>query len=123
MIEQKADWIKPYLEEEYRSDFNNIALVPPEVALQLLDGWPNINPQGRQNRSPTMKKLIETCIKYQGNLSGYFIPVESGRDDARIQFDGIRLKLTSEDAKRLKRNLKPNSFRDLGEGVYSFWWD
>lgn len=127
MIEkQKSELLKPYIAYGlYNENFFNFKGLPVEIAKQLLSAWPNVDPKERQNRSPTHKKLVETAEQYNGTLNGYCIPTEAKpfRDDARISFDAIELKVDKPTAQRLKRNLKPDSFSELSEGVYRFWWD
>lgn len=119
--EQKLELLKSY--GEYNKDDFFLSHVPPETAEQLLIGWPNVEPKERQNSSPTMKTMVELAKQYNGTLGGYCIPVESGRSDARISFDTLFLKISREDATKLRRSLKPNEFDLKKDGTYRFWWD
>jgi hypothetical protein len=119
--EQKIELVKPF--GDYKKDYFSIDDVPPEIVEQLFGDWPNTHPQDRQNNSPNVKKMVKLAKQYNGTLDGYCIPVASGREDARISFDALNLKVTKEDAKRLKRNLKPNDFKLKEDGSYWFWWD
>lgn len=96
--------------------------VPPSVAEKLFKGKPRLDPMGTQNYSPTMRRMVSLAEQYNGTLSGYVIPLESGRSDARITFDGFVLKGSDEQMKNLKRTLRPDEF-DKINGGYRFWWD
>ena len=120
---QKIELVKPLAKYGFKESFFNFADLPAETAKQLLSAWPNVNPKDRQNSSPTMKKLVETATEYNGTLNGYCIPVESGRDDARITFDAVVLKIDKQTMLKLKRSLKPNNTSLLADGSYRFWWD
>jgi|WetSurMetagenome_2_1015567.scaffolds.fasta_scaffold51167_6 hypothetical protein len=118
---QKLELLKPY--GEYDKDYFHIGKVPPEVAEQLYGDWPNLSAEESFNNSPTMKELVDLTKQYNGTLSGYCIPVESGREDARISFDAIYLKCTKEEAQKLKRKYSPDEFDRKADGSYRFWWD
>lgn len=111
-----------YNDERSRKYFFRIKNVPPSVAKKLTKGTPKLYLMDRQGNSPTSKRMIEITKRYNGTLEGYVIPVISGRDDARVSFDGFTIKTSETNAMRLKRELKPDEF-DLYENGWRFWWD
>jgi hypothetical protein len=106
-------------------EFFHIANVPVEVIELMLTGAPYIDPEGAQNSSPTVRELVALAKEHPGStLGGYVIPVDSGRDDARISLDTIYLKVPGKTATKLKRALKPDEYayyKDIKS--YRFWWD
>ena len=114
--------------KEYREDkhnFYNAEKVPPQVAEKLMTGYPNVNPEERHNDSPKMKDMVMLAKKYRGSLEGYVVPVESGRPDARITFDGIVLPVSMSTARKLADTFalsKPDEI-DKVEGGIRIWWD
>lgn len=108
--------LKPYIEEEYfHEDSYYIKFVPLEVMKKLIEmklmdaeataGISNI----------TMQKLIELAEKYKGVCGGRAIPGD-------ISFDQIIFDVSKEEAKKLKRRLKPDDFRKEERG-YCMRWD
>lgn len=80
-------------------------------------------PDDQYNWAPTQKELIDLAEKYDGTLSGFVIMPQSGRKDARIEFDGVVLKVNRDEARKLNGDLKPSEFYFIkGEG-WRFWWD
>lgn len=116
-----------------RLNFFRIEKVPPDVVRKLMTGWPNVMKSDRQNFSPTVTTMVKLCEKYNGTLEGYVIPVESGRDDARISFDGFILNTTVTEAKKVRAMLSkadkrrvghaPDEFSEVKTGFWRFWWD
>lgn len=119
---QKIELVTPYAESA-NGCFFHFQNMPPEVVKKLLSGWPNADKKDRQNRSPTLKKMLDLASRHNGSLSGYCIPVESGRSDARISFEEFTLHITKQEAMKLKRSLKPDNLTELEKDTYSFWWD
>jgi hypothetical protein len=75
-----------------------------------------------------MKNMIEIAAKHHGTLEGYVIPVETGRDDARISFDGMTLHLSRDEAQKLYDEFEHtqhhvNHFDEKAKNTYRFWWD
>ena len=123
MDEQKANLIKPELRSHGFRSHVSFEGLSAQTAKELLTGWPNANPEGRQNDSPTMREMVDIALKYAGTLEGYIITVESGRPDARINFDGFTIKLSKNEALELAKRLKPRNFDEFNEETFRFWWD
>jgi len=104
-------------------DYYRFVGVPPSLAKDLLTGWPNVEPCYKQNDSPTMRAMVLLAERHKGTLEGYVIPVETGRWDARIVFDGFTITATKEEAERLAWKLKPDEFDEISPGKWRFWWD
>jgi hypothetical protein len=104
------------------NNYFHIKNVPPSVAKTWATGKLKVKLNERQNESPTMKEMIAIAEKYGGTLFGYVIPIESGREDARITFDGLILPVNSVIAQMLNKKYKPNEFDKQSDG-YRFWWD
>jgi hypothetical protein len=102
------------------NNFFYITGVPPSVAKSWTTGSLKAGLNDRQNNSPTVRTMIALAEKYKGKLDGYVIPIESGRDDARISFDGFHLLVSSVVAKVLKNKYKPDEFSKLPSGYYRF---
>lgn len=126
MSKQRLDLIPVEIQRQIAegvSAFVSFDGLNPQIGQQLLTGWPNVDPEDVQNDSPTMRKMVDIVLKYEGTLKGYLIPVETGRDDARIRFDGFTIKLPKRDALELNEKLKPNDFQELDQDTFWFWWD
>jgi len=119
---QRVDLLKPFITDFDPKDVSYFERVPLEIAKELMTGYPNVNPEDRQNYSPTMKRMIEIVEKYGGTLDGYIVHVESGRWDARITFDAFTIRCSYKVAFELVNRLKPDDARKMKEGFY-FWWD
>jgi hypothetical protein len=105
-----------------------------EEARKLMTGYPNIDGNGTHNFSPTAEELVEITEQYDGTLSGYVIPVGTGRTDARIVLNGFTISCSIRQMKELKKRLEKADHAPDGvlllkrdEGVktprYRFWWD
>lgn len=126
MDKQRVDLIPTKIQRQIGkgcSEYISFEGLHPQIGKELSTGWPNVDSEDVQNNSPTMREMIDTTLKYEGTLTGYVITVESGRDDARIRFDGFTIKLPTKDALELKEKLKPNDFRELEQDTFWFWWD
>jgi len=126
MGKQRIDLIPTELRRQIAkgvSAFVSFDELNPDIGKQLLTGWPNVDPEDVQNNSPTMREMVDITLKHKGTLKGYLIPVETGRDDARIRFDGFTIKLSKKVALELKKKLKPNDFSELDQKTFRFWWD
>lgn len=88
-----------------------------------MTGWPNVDPKGTQNFSPTMKEMVRIAKKYNGKLHGYVVPVESGRDDARITFEGFYIKADPRTALEVSNSTRPDEFDEIKKNIWRFWWD
>lgn len=122
-MKQKKDIIKKYKRWGKLKNFYNIEKVPPGIASKLMTGHPNINPDETQNDSPTMRDMVKIAKQYKGTLGGYVVPVESGRDDARITFDEFTIKAPLRTVIRLQNDLYPNECDEVKKGYWRFWWD
>jgi len=119
IIKYVPQWSNKY--GEIKNDgFLRIENVPLNVAQNLMTGYPNANISDTHNESPSHKKMLEYIKKYGGTLEGYV--TEPSREDARIQFDGFTLNVSDAEAKRLKKQLKPDEF-EKKVNKYRFWWD
>jgi len=110
-----------YATNKPNDDFYYITNVPPEVA----EEWIGIgfDYDDQYNSAPTQGKLIGLAKKCNGKLSGFVIPIASGRDDSRIEFDGMILNIPKGVAVRWAEKLNPDEFHYvIGKG-WSFWWD
>ena len=106
-----------------KRDYYRIKGVPPRVArAEMLKHPEVIDPNQTQNDSPEMFEMIEATWQYNGTLEGYVIPPESGRDDARVTFDGFTVPVNEYTAKRMRKDYHPDEFDKKPEG-YRFWWD
>jgi hypothetical protein len=116
--------LRRYSSDQYYARYDYIFEdLPAKEAKRLLTGWPNVDPKDRQNYSPTMEKMVEIADRYDGTLEGYVITVESGRDDARITFDGFTITADESKARALAKELKPDEFVKVGRKKWRFWWD
>ena len=122
-IQQKKDIIKKYKKWGKLRNFYNIDNVPVGVATKLMTGWPNVDPTSAQNLSPTMKEMVRIAKQYNGKLHGYVVPVESGRDDARISFEGFYIKADPRTAKKISNDTRPDEFDEIKTNYWRFWWD
>ena len=104
-----------------KTEFFRVDDVPASVAEKAFLGEPKLNPNGRQNDSPTMRSLVKTALEHKATLEGYVIPQESGRDDARVTFDGIVIPKKAV-AYQLKKTTHPDEFGKV-KGGYRLWWD
>ena len=106
------------------NDFGRFENLPPSIAMKLLTGEPNVNPNDNQNNSPTAKELVKLAKENDGTLSGYYVGVkDASRDDHRITFDGIILKLDEKRAEQLRDTKSVDEFRKIDTDSFSFWWD
>ena len=123
MDKQRVDLIPAELRGHGFQGYISFEGLSPQIAKELLTGWPNVDPEDGQNDSPTEREMVDIVQKYDGTLKGYVITVESGREDARIRFDGFTIKIPKKDALEMKEKLKPNDFEELAEDTFRFWWD
>ena len=103
-------------------EYFNIENVPPDFAMSLSKGSPEFDLDSQQNDSPTMGDMIKIAKEHNGTLEGYVIPTESGRNDARVSFDGFTLAGKTRDMIALREELSPDEFQMVGS-KYRFWWD
>jgi len=104
--------------------FGRFENLPPNIAMKLLTGVPNVEPTDNQNNSPTAKELVKLAKENDGTLSGYYVDVrDPSRDDHRITFDGIVLKLDEKRAEQLRDTKSVDEFTKIGTDTFSFWWD
>ncbi len=97
--------------------------VPPAFGRKLITEHPNIiAPGSNHNDSPTAKEIVELTERYNGEINGYAIPPESGRDDSRVTFDGFVIRTDEATARKLQDQLKPDEFSPQNGG-WRFWWD
>lgn len=133
MTRQKKDLVKPYFskwqeKKDLKSRLWYFRGMPPKKAKKLLTGWPNVEPSERHNFSPKMEMMVRLAKKKNGLLGGYIIPVETGRDDARIQFTSLLIPM-SEDIEMIKNLSEPDEFEknldipNLKGKYYRLWWD
>ena len=122
-MKQKKDIIKKYKTWGKLNNYYSISKVPPGVASKLMTGFPNIDPNDTQNNSPMMKDMVKIAKKYKGTLGGYVIPVESGRDDARISFDEFTVKASMRVVMQLRSDVRPDECDEVKKGYWRFWWD
>jgi len=105
-----------------KNDYNSFDHADPSKVEEIM-GIPNlIDADDTQNNSPTAKKMIKLAEEYGGKLEGYWIPLASGREDARVSLTGFTLPISKEEAEALNHKLKPDEFSKEGNG-YRFWWD
>ncbi len=123
MDKQKADLIPEELRGHGFRGYVSFEGLSAKIGNELLMGWPNADPEGRQNDSPTMREMVDITLKYAGTLEGYIITVESGREDTRIQFDGFTIKIPKKEALEMKERLKPRNFDEFDQETFRFWWD
>ena len=93
----------------------------PEIARELMTGYPNISPDEKHNQSPTQSELIHLAEKYNGWLGGYVIPVT--RADARITMEELLIRADGSLAKNLADDLCPDEFGHFKNGMWRLWWD
>lgn len=94
---------------------------PVNLIKKLMNGEPNINPYGRQNESPTAKRMVEIAEDLNGKLGGYIVPVQSGRPDCRIQLTTLYIP-DEADARMLEESHIPDDFSEDGK-YWRLWWD
>jgi hypothetical protein len=123
MWEYRYSYGSGQLTADDKKNYFDIQGVPPSVAKSLMTGDPNVDPNDTQNNSPTMAEMVELAEKYNGTLFGYVIPVESGRDDARITFDGVVLPVEEVVGLRLGRDLGADEADLTKDGQFRLWWD
>lgn len=145
--EQKSEIIKEYIPEWYQiqlkqypnaiKDIIYFEDLPPSKTELMNNGYPNIKLSQKQNYSPTARKIISIAKKNDGLLGGYMIPVESGRDDARITIETLYLPVSDKKAEKIKEKLCkidkkgnnhcPDEFSKEkhkdGKEYYRYWWD
>jgi len=68
-------------------------------------------------------RLQEIAKKYNGKLHGYVVPVESGREDARISFEGFYIKTDPRTAIEVSNSTRPDEFDEIKTNYWRFWWD
>lgn len=120
---QKFNLLKPHLTNYSEKSFGLFENLPVDTAKKLMTGYPNVDPNDVQNNSPTMKELLELAKTHDGTIGGYIIPVDTGRDDSRIQFTSVQLRLDKEKANQLKKREIPDDFTQQAENTFTFWWD
>lgn len=128
-------WLWPPYDErfptvrDHRKEMENIshyyrfARLPVDEALTMMIGYPNIDPDDRQNDSPTQQELVEAAKKHGGTLEGYVIKSTSGRKDARVQIDGVELGMSKVQAEELQSLWRADEFDEVDGGRFRFWWD
>jgi len=109
-------------------EFGRFKGLPPGEAVKIMDGEPLLDPEDCQNGSPTASELVCLAERYPGStLSGYVIPVESGRDDSRVTIDGVRLAdVPLGDLERIETELESATRckkRIRSTCLFDFWWD
>lgn len=109
--------------EGANDNFFYVHEVPVSKAKEMLGRPYGVNPTETQNNSPIMKDMIGLAEHHNGTLFGYVIPKESGRQDARITFDGVMLKIDDSTAQKLRDKFHPDEFSREDDGRYRFWWD
>ena len=114
--------LKPYIyfyDFEKKDDFNendyHVKGVPPEVMQKLIDAKLMDASMLAANSKFTMAKLIKLGKEHNGVGGGTARPND-------IYFDEMVFNIPEEEAKKLKRNLRPDEFDKQGEG-WRFWWD
>jgi len=95
---QKFNLLKPHLTNYSEKSFGLFENLPVETAEKLMTGYPNVDPKDTQNNSPTAKELLKLAKENDGKIGGYIIPEDAGRDDSRIQFTSVQLKINKEKA-------------------------
>ena len=85
--------------------------------------WPNVDPYSTHNLSPMMTEMVRIAKQYNGKLHGYVVPVESGRDDARITFEGFYIKADPRTAIKISNETRPDEFAEIKTNYWRFWWD
>jgi hypothetical protein len=113
--------LEGYATSALNSSYFSIGNVPAYAAERYI-GTKLLHSNDRQNESPTVRRMLDMVKRYDGNLFGYVIPVESGRPDARISFDGFIINVDEQTANRLKNTLHPDEFSREPSG-WRFWWD
>jgi len=101
-------------------DYWSVGGVPPAVARELLNDEGDMDEY--HNSAPTHEEMLEICESHNGTLEGYIIPKESGRNDARVMFDGFTLDTDELSAHRLAVSMHPDEFDQTNNG-WRFWWD
>lgn len=129
---QNLEAVKPYSDYSRGHDYIHFKAMPASVAKKLLTGNPNADPDDYVNYSPTIRRMVRLAEMHGGTLEGYAIPVESGRDDARIDFDGFSLPVSLAKAQKIiqqerqedesQRVRKPDELYEIPGGV-RLWWD
>lgn len=106
-------------------NFGTFDSLQPKDARTLLTGYPNIDPEDRQNNSPTARTMVALAEAHDGTLGGHFVGEnDSSRDDHRITLESMILKFdTIEEAKKIQNQFNPDEFDDLGNNKYRYWWD
>ena len=120
---QKVELLKPHFSSFRSGDFGLFDNLPVESAKKLMTGYPNVDPKDTQNNSPTMAEMLKLAKTHDGTIGGYIIPSDSGRDDSRIQFTSVQLKIDKADAEKLRDNKMPDEFTKQGKDTFTFWWD
>lgn len=100
-------------------DYFPFADVPPRKAKKMMT-----NPNNRQGKSPTAKKMIALAEKYSGALGGYRITSKCGRTDARTTFDEVTVQLPGKMPAEIKKLTKTaDEVTKLRAGKLRLWWD
>lgn len=125
-LREKMIFNRSYRSDKYRErggcarfDHLNVSTAKKLVALEF------VNPEDRQNYSPTVKEMIDFCDDGSGKwtLHGYVISAE--RDDCRVTFEGVETDQPL-DAEEIIRFV--NMFREADEFDISIdgarcWYD
>lgn len=101
-------------------------LDPTDVEQLLGKEKGQLDPDDYQNEAPTARELIIAAKKNKGKLGGYVIPIESGRDDARVSLDTIYLptKIARRYKKAWDETEHPvDEFTNEKKGLVRIWWD
>jgi len=120
---QKVELLRPHFSNFRSGDFGLFDNLPVEKAKKLMTGYPNVDPKDTQNNSPTMAEMLKLAKTHDGTVGGYIIPSDSGRDDSRIQFTSVQLKIDKTDAEKLRDSKMPDEFTQQGKNTFTFWWD
>jgi len=107
-----------------KGQYGHFSNLPTKVAEKLMTGYPNVDPKDAQNNSPTAKAMVMLAKKHNGTLGGYYIDAkDTTRDDNRITFETLYLKMKKDEAEKLRDKIKPDEFNKIGKDTYQFWWD
>lgn len=127
MARQKVDKnvviLLKYRQSGNPDEYFRVENVPLVAAKRVTKGPTRLHLRMSQNNSPTMGQMLALAKKHRGSLEGYVIPKSSGREDARITFDGVTLTLTPDKARQLARKISPDEFDQVSPTKWRFWWD
>ncbi len=120
---QKFNLLKPHLTNYSEGSFGLFENLPVKTAEKLMTGFPNVDPKDVQNNSPTMIQMLKLAKENNGKIGGYIIPVDTNRDDSRITFTSVELRLDKQKAEQLRDKSSPDEFDKIGKDTFRFWWD